>query len=138
MAFKLTPKNSINWAHSLACFSGSQPYKPSSILTRVKKAIDAFAVTLSLSVPLKERRIDMHMWLKPIPMVPITASLVSACSRRLNPTHRDLLIGFLRPIRSRNRAGTRDPTAKARLIQPPPTSARFLVKPTLVSSTTAM
>lgn len=38
----------------------------------VKKAIDALAVACSLSVPWKESKIEMHMWLKPIPTVPMT------------------------------------------------------------------
>lgn len=48
------------------------------------------------------------------------------------------LIGFLRPIRSRNTAGTRDPTANAKFMQPPPTRDKFLDKPTCVSNTVAM
>lgn len=43
----------------------------------VKKAIDVFAVACSLSVPWKESKMEMHMWLKPIPTVPMTISEVS-------------------------------------------------------------
>jgi hypothetical protein len=87
-----------------------------SFLTVRKKAIEALDVASCLAVPLNDNKIATSIIETPIPNAPI-------------------IIGFFLPNLSEPRAGTKEPTTKARLMQPPTTRAVFLARPTFVSNT---
>jgi hypothetical protein len=78
--------------------------------------MDALEVASCLAVPLNESRIETINIETPIPNAPNT-------------------MGFFLPHLSEPSAGTKEPTTKARLMQPPTTRAVFLARPTFVSST---